>query len=355
MINKFIKFPLWKNDGKAIIALNNLQKEQISKFQAKIFTKKYNFVNNSCLCGNSDESLDILVAQKDRYGIACDNLLCKKCGLIRLKEKLDDNSTVEFYKNEYRDIYVGIEQASNDFFNDQSSRGQIFYDLVNKHINIEEIQTVFEIGCGAGGILFPFYKYGISVSGCDFGQKYLRFGQEKGLNLYEGEINEDKTPKKSQDLIVLSHVMEHFNNPLQTMSEIIEYIKDEKYLLVEVPGIFNISQTYFNPILYFQNAHVHNYYYYYLTVFFESLGLDVIYGDERCTFILKKPKNWIKKENIIVYDKALSEWAKRVEYSLKKFQIQYVFKLNPHYLKQGLVKMLDRLRLKNLVKKILGK
>jgi len=251
------------------------------------------------------------------------------------------------------EIYVGKEQATDDFFNSQAQRGKTFYKLIEKYVDMREVKTVFEIGCGAGGILYPFHKAGKQVSGCDFGEKYLKFGQNKGLNLYQGEINENKTPKKSQDLIILSHVMEHFNNPLQTMSEIIEYIKPEKYLLVEVPGIFYIPQTYFNPILYFQNAHVHNYYY--LKVFFETLGLEVIYGDERCTFVLKKPANWEKEENLIVYNSELLFWGQTVEKSLKKFYLQHMLKLNPYYYKIILVKFLSFLGIKNLVKRLLGK
>lgn len=355
MFNNFIKFPIWKNDGREIVDLNDLQKKQIKNFLSKLKSGEYKFLENPCLCGNTDKSLDILVAEKDRYGIACDNVLCKKCGMIRLKERLDDYSTAEFYKNEYRDIYVGKEQASDNFFNSQAERGQTFYELVKKYVDISEIKTVFEIGCGAGGILYPFHKDGKKVSGCDFGEKYLKFGQSKGLDLYQGEIDFDKTQKKSQDLVILSHVMEHFNEPIKTMNEIIELISDEKYLLVEVPGIFDIKKTYFNPILYFQNAHVHNYYYYYLKIFFESLGLKVVYGNERCTFILQKPTNWTMQSDIFIYDKNMSLWAEKIEKELKKNYLLHVLNLNPFYLKVGFVKTLDKLGLKKIVKKLLGR
>jgi len=355
MLFDFIKFPIWKNDGKALVNLNNLQKKQIKSFVKKVEIKEYKFVNNLCLCGNADKELDIVVAQKDRFGIACDNILCKNCGLIRLKKRLDDNATAEFYKNEYRDIYVGKEQASDDFFDSQLARGQNFYKLIEQYIDMGEVNTVFEIGCGAGGILYPFQKAGKKVSGCDFGEQYLKFGQGKGLNLYQGEIDLNKTLKGSQDLIIISHVMEHFNDPLKTMNDIIEFITPEKYLLVEVPGIFHIPKTYFNPVLYFQNAHVHNYYYYYLTIFFEALGLDVVYGDERCTFLLKKPNNWTKKENILVEGKEFSRWADKVESELKKYYLLNLLKINPYYYKVGLIKVLDILGIKDRVKKILGK
>lgn len=353
MLSDFIKFPIWMNDGKAVEKLNDLQSKQIESFLKKVENNEYKFVDNFCLCGNKNETLDILITEKDRYGMPCDNILCRNCGLIRLRNKLDNNSTSEFYKNEYRDIYVGMEQPSDDFFDAQAQRGQVFFTLISNHIDMQEIKTVFEIGCGAGGILYPFHENSKNVSGCDFGEKYLKYGQDKGFNLYQGEINQSITPRDSQDLIILSHVMEHFCNPLETMSEIIEFIEPNKYLLVEVPGIFDIKKTYFNPVRYFQNAHVYNYYYYYLKIFFEALGLEIIYGDERCTFLLKKPLEWIKKENIIVEDKELVKWAKKVERGLKLSYVTYLLKLNPYYYRIRLVKILDALGIKSWIKKLL--
>ena len=106
MINNLIQFPIWRNDDKSIVSLNKLQKDTILKFKTKIKNGEYKLVPNPCLCGNTNEFIDIVVAEKDRYGIPCCNVLCKKCGIIRLKERLDDYSTSEFYRNEYRDIYV---------------------------------------------------------------------------------------------------------------------------------------------------------------------------------------------------------------------------------------------------------
>jgi len=87
--------------------------------------------------------------------------------------------------------------------------------------------------------------------------------------------------------------MEHYLSPLSELQNNIRKVKDEKYLLIEVPGIFSISKYYFNPISFFQNAHVYNYFYYsFLENMLQQLGLEVIYGDEQCTFICKKKEKW---------------------------------------------------------------
>lgn len=355
LMDRLIAFPLWEDDGKAIVDLNDVQKRHIQSFLDKLEAGVYRLEPNPCLCGASDNSSDVIIARKDRYGLPCENVLCGNCGLIRIKERLDERSTADFYKNEYRGIYVGSEVSSADFFNDQAIRGEGFYERIAKNVDISSIQTVFEIGCGAGGILYPFFKNNKRVSGCDFGEQYLKFGRDKGLDLYSGELDLLKTPVGSQDLVILSHVMEHFGDPVSSMNRIIEVVSPDKYLLIEVPGIFAIMDTYFNPILYFQNAHVHNYYYYYLKTFFAALGLEILFGDERCTFLLRKPILWKKAKNIVVRNRDLKAWAIKVEHELKKCYLLHKFKMNPFYYKQIVVQCLDFFGIKDNLKRLLGK
>lgn len=355
MLFDFIKFPLWKNDHVPSISLNKTQNLMKEKFEEKIKSKIYKFVNNPCLCGNTDNTYDSVITEKDRFGIKCTSLLCGKCGLIRLKERLDGFSTESFYKNEYRALYVGEVLASDFFFKSQSKRGYDFLKLVSAHVDIKTIHNIFEVGCGAGGILYPFYQLGKEVSGCDFGVEYLNYGVDKGMNLYQGEVNQALTPYNSQDLIVLSHVMEHFNNPFETMAQLIEFVAPNKYLLVEVPGVFDIKKTYFDPLKYFQNAHVYNYYFAYLKVFFEELGLEVIYGDERCTFIVKKPVNWVKKQKYRISYSMLNQWPSKVILELKAQYLISRFKVNPYFYKKNIIRLLSFLRVKNVVKKAFNK
>lgn len=354
-IINWVKFPIWKNNGISSIKLNKLQKKKIEQYQYKIDTAEYKLINNPCLCGYRDTHNDIVITQKDRYGIDCPNILCRQCGLIRLSKKLDDFSTDLFYQNEYRDIYVGKETATEEFFKDQESRGNEFLELIKSYIEVDQIKNVFEIGCGAGGILYPFHKLGMKIAGCDLGEIYLKYGQSKNLDLYQGTIVDTPIKEQTQDLIILSHVMEHFNNPIENLNEIIKFIKPNKYLLIEVPGIFIIDKHYLNPILYFQNAHVYNFYYYFLKIFFEKIGLEVIYGDERCTFILRKPENWQPVELLNFEPNQIENlkiYSNKVQYYIKKQFVIDKLKLSSAYYKPIVVKSLDFLRIKGLVKNI---
>ncbi|MDR3705527.1 MAG: class I SAM-dependent methyltransferase [Paludibacteraceae bacterium] len=329
------QFPLSVKDGKPVVRLSASQRKWIDKLNKAIDEGILQLHPNDCLCGNPHRENDIVVAEKDRYGLPISQILCCNCGLIRSGVTFDEESNAEFYKTYYRPIYSS-EKPTDDFFNQQIKTGHQFIKFIKQNIPFDNIDHLAEIGCGAGGILMPFKAEGKRVDGYDYGQEYLKYGIAKGLNLHCGGY--EQIEDASLDLIILSHVMEHFLDPIDEMTQIVKKIKAGKYLLVEVPGVFWISEGYFNPIWYFQNAHVFNYYSDYLSVFFKSLGLKVLYGDERCTFICQKPVNW-KLDDVkpIVWDSSLQAHQQKIISYLVSCDRRYKNRFsNPVWLKHCL-------------------
>lgn len=346
-------FPLYRKDNRAVISLSKYQQESLNKLLKAINVGDLKLVNNDCLCGNNNTENDIVVSEKDRYGISCASVLCSKCGLIRSDKIFDEYSNNLFYEKFYRDLYVGQHNPNDKFFYDQVIRGEKFLSLINKSKIINNISNVVEIGSGSGGIIYPFYKENKSCIGFDYNEDYLKLGRKFGLNLILGSWN-NYLEDNSIDLIIISHVMEHFTDPIKEINDIIEKIKPGKYLLVEVPGVFYINKIYLDLIFYLQNAHVYNFYKQYLNVFFEKLGLEVIYGDERCTFLLKKPENWTASNTKYIYDKSLSVYPGLIgEYLLKTNNLYNKFKyFNFYYWKKFFYLILDKMRLIKIIQKI---
>jgi hypothetical protein len=316
------------NDGKASVQLSSFQRSAIHDMQLDIVSKKLRLVGNCCLCGNCHSENDLLIAQKDRYGIAVNNILCSKCGLIRSGEVFDGASNSIFYAKYYRNIYVGEEGPSESFFIGQTETGSFFLKLVRQCCLWDDIRSVVEIGCGAGGILYPFLLHARQCKGFDFDERFLKLGRAHGLTLVQGDYK-DTLEDGTVDLLILSHVMEHFVEPIREMRIITGKITCGGYLLVEVPSVFCIRQMYYNPILYFQNAHIFNFYGAYLRVFFNKLGLEVVYGDERCTFLLRKPATWQDREISDVYDEQLGRYPAIVFRYLRYSYIMDRLWLNP--------------------------
>lgn len=153
--------------------------------------------------------------------------------------------------------------------------------------------------------------------GCDFNQNEINFANSIGLkDLYVGTLDE-RVKDESVDLFILSHVMEHFPNPIQEMIRVIRKVRKGGYIFIEVPGIFSrakntcVANT-------FQNVHVYLFYKDFLEVFYHKLGLRVIYIDENSTALLQKPDNWIEKKIDNVYDDSLTKKYFDISIFLKK-------------------------------------
>ena len=317
------KFPLWKNDGKPAVQFENLNRDNVDNLIEAIKRKDLILVENKCLCNNEHEDIDIVIAEKDRFGLPIPQVLCSKCGLIRSKFVFDEKSNDLFYEKYYRGIYT-TDMPSDKFFQDQVNTGIWILNLLKQYLDVTDISNVVEIGCGAGGILLPFLESSKSVSGYDFDEKYLEYGRSKGINLYYGDFYK-QTDNNKYDLIILNHVLEHLLSPLEEIGKLLPKLRIGKYLYIQVPGIYCISDIYKNPLTYFQNAHVYNFFEQYFRVFFTKFGLKVIYGDERCTFICQKVSEEIPDVKFI-YDESLSMYPqKNAEYLLeckKRYDIE---------------------------------
>src|SRR5260221_1661080 len=137
--------------------------------------------------------------------------------------------------------------------------------------------------------------------------------------------------------------MEHFAKPVNSLNEIAKKIRPRKYLLVEVPGIFADKPYSYYPIWHFQKAHVYNFFYKeYLEVFFSSLGFEILYGDERCTFVLRKGKTHSLMTEP-VYDEKLRNYPTRIENYLKK-----------KYVSLDYFKFLNGVRVNSAIRIVLG-
>lgn len=338
--------PFYKDDWKPAIKLSKFQLKNIEIVKDKISNWKYILVKNNCLCNNVKEKNDIIISKKDRYGLNISQVLCSKCWLIRSWVVFDEKSNMEFYKNEYRSIYVWAEIPPKEFFDRQKERWLVFKDLFKKYGKYSTNMNIFEIWCWAGGILLSRKEEWSICWWCDFNEKYLDYGIHKWLNLKYWDYDK-LLEEESIDVIIVSHVMEHFLTPIRDIQKIVSKIKKWWYLIVEVPWIFTIHEMYFDPLLYLQNAHVFNYYKQYLNIFFKQLWLKIIYWDERCTFILQKPDEYKIWKIHHIYDTSLGIYPNKILQYLIKCKKNIYF--NPFFWAD---KILKPLWLYNLIKKI---
>ncbi|MDJ0764963.1 MAG: class I SAM-dependent methyltransferase [Myxococcota bacterium] len=272
-----------------IVALNGDQIATRDSIRKKIAKGVYPLEEVPCFCGETDA---VRIAERDRYGLPITTVLCMQCGIMRSSPRMSDQSTAKFYRNDYRALYSGA-RSKDELFENGMARGEMIVKQMPKLIG--QVEVVYDIGCGTGGMLMPFSKAGKTVVGCDTDEAYLAYGRDKGLDLINGNAGDIlKAKGKPADLVILSHTMEHFLDLRSEIGAVVDTLRPGGFLMVQVPGIRSVVSSEYKGdiLLYLQNAHNYHFTAQTLTFVLQSVGLEVIAVDETINVAARRPENW---------------------------------------------------------------
>ncbi|GAF92292.1 unnamed protein product, partial [marine sediment metagenome] len=139
----------YQNDGLSTLKLNKLQIQMKNQIESKIFQNQYQFESVPCAVCNNCE-IFVRISGKDRYGLFVPVVICPYCGLIQTNPRMTIESYDNFYNIEYRKLYMGVNQASKDFFFKSYNKGKEIYNFLRSKLAFSKppLETfVFEVGC----------------------------------------------------------------------------------------------------------------------------------------------------------------------------------------------------------------
>jgi SAM-dependent methyltransferase len=211
-----------------------------------------------CPCGAANT--DLLLAEVDRHGLPCRNVVCTVCGLIRLSPRWREDRYRRFYETEYRSLYNPSTTPKREYARQLASSPALAERcrwVVAAHARYSRPGpvSIVEIGAGGGWNLAGLPRAWERI-GYDVDEEYLAIaGSEFGHTVRRGFVEEALDQVSSADLVLLSHVVEHFTDPEAALRAMAERMRPGALLLIEVPGIFRIHRTNLDPVTYLQNAH----------------------------------------------------------------------------------------------------
>jgi SAM-dependent methyltransferase len=211
-----------------------------------------------CPCGAA--TTDVVLAEVDRHGLPCRNVACMACGLVRLSPRWQEDRYRRFYETEYRSLYNPSTTPKREHAREIASspalveRCRWVVDTAGRHFGPKPVSVV-EIGAGGGWNLAGLPRLWDRI-GYDVDNEYLAIAaSEFGLTVRRGFVEEALDQVPSADLVLLSHVVEHFTDPEAALRSISARMRPDALLLIEVPGIFRLHRTNLDPLTYLQNAH----------------------------------------------------------------------------------------------------
>jgi SAM-dependent methyltransferase len=191
-------------------------------------------------CGNKKQTLFWcmgMTMQGVDNQMKVEYVLCSKCQLVYLLNRMSANNTYDFYKNDYRDV---IEQTKG--YNQgrevkrQIKRCEVLLKMLREVAPDFTPAIHLDVGCDVGymlGAVKATYKDCLTF-GVEWNKDHAKRAEEKGYIVYpdleyihaKGEI----------DLVTLSHVLEHMNEPVKELKQIHKVMRSNGYLVIEVPN-----------------------------------------------------------------------------------------------------------------------
>lgn len=236
----------YKNDGIPLVSLDDRQKKYLKLFlnDPRI---SYSIIRSCPLCACKNV---ILIAQKERYAIPLDTVVCDNCGFVWSFAQLDEKSSRIFYTEYYRNIY---EPLSSEMVEEEYSQGG--WKKFPAYLGRDKV--VLEIGCGGGWSLTPYHAKGYIYYGFDFDENFIEYGRKKGLNLYVGGVEEVKRKGIRCDYLLINHVFEHVSHPVNFLKSLKPILNKDAIINIYVPSLDLLLWGYGDSDLLgtLQNAH----------------------------------------------------------------------------------------------------
>ena len=199
-------------------------------------------------CGICNSTKNEIVVDNDRYNMKVSTVCCNNCGFIFVNPRPSPESMAKFYRDDYRKFYESIESPSQDYIKAGKfeARAAAAVDMVKKaaaEINYD-ILRVLDIGCAQGTVLDTLKKNGVGSQfvGIEPSPTFAQYARELvGCHVFNGTLDEfqktDNGRKDGFNLVLLSHVLEHFNEPVYELKRIHGMLDDGGLLYVEVPNV----------------------------------------------------------------------------------------------------------------------
>jgi len=245
--------------------------------EANSFDLSFFDENNCKFCGSSNlKKLEI----ENREGFDVRYAICTQCSLVFASRYMDDRSINIFYQKYYSQMYPSHNLS-------EIKRKKLTKRLRTISGLFPEKPSIMDYGCGDGAILDSLSGDYSSRIGLDYVKVPMK--TKNGSEIIP--IPHLKKVSTMFDVILMSQVLEHMQDPFQTVIDISQYLKMGGLLIVEVPGLYSFSsiKTEKSFINQFKLCHKTYFTKETLSLLLYKAGFKVVYCDHSARVIALKP------------------------------------------------------------------
>ena len=303
--SNFVEFndrdqPAWNerlitDESKSMLGkVNEISQEYIDKLSLAVKKGKIKVSEKTtCCCGSKELEL---ISSFDRLGLDFSAYVCRDCGLVMTSPHIAQGSLQYYYEVFYHPIHFGKVSLETQDVLFRIGQGEKIYKKVKRFVEGLSSLNVLEIGVGTGSVLSEFKNAakedGVFVEelGTEFSEECINKAKGNGINVIFGSFDEVIAQNMRFDLVILSHVFEHFINLSEELEKLKKVLPGNGLVYVEVPGLMTLhkkSEYAFDFLRYTTHAHMYNFNLSSLTTIFNDSGFKLIMGNEEVEAVFK--------------------------------------------------------------------
>ncbi|HVH27187.1 MAG TPA: class I SAM-dependent methyltransferase [Vicinamibacterales bacterium] len=206
-----------------------------------------------CVLCHSDDIEELSRRARDLRSFR--TTICRRCGLVWANPPPRQQAMREYYSEEYRRDYKGTASRTLPQIYHAGRGALARYQRIRHLLRVGD--KVLDVGCGGGELVYLLRRLGFEATGIDPDRSYSEAARSNlGVPVQTGFIQDLDFPEGLFRVILMYHVLEHVDRPLEILGRLRRWLADDGVLIVEVP---NIEARLEAPITRFHVAHLFYY------------------------------------------------------------------------------------------------
>ena len=195
-------------------------------------------------CERATEHVSFFEGGKDwEYGVpgSFNQSRCTVCGLVAMVPMPSLEEILTFYPNTYHGYQAATSPVTRWLIErNLRQRARVYKALIGSH------GMILDVGA-ADGAHFDIWKTegAWEFAGFEFNPEIAADARAQGRDVATATIETFDARGRTFDLIIMNHLLEHVQDPLDTMRRAVALLKPGGYLVGEVPSLKSIDRWMF--------------------------------------------------------------------------------------------------------------